>query len=466
VKKMKNIGFWIGIILGGIMGFLPINGLTAQGQTILAIFVVSAAWWAWNVLPAWATGMAMMASWAVFAGVPAELILSPFGSDIMWFILATLVLSSAMTRTGLADRLGLMLLKFLPGNTFWIVFSFFSAAVILSPGIPANTVQALVMAPIALAILEQSGLKPKSPEAAYIGLGFMTAVSTLSGVLPTSGVHSLIIASLLPAWYNWSWASWLARSLPVAALTVGGMLLLIGPVLGASIQRIPKDAILRELQKKGFILKSKKEIILLMLFAGTLVFVFTRGIHNIPYTALGLVLILFIFLSRIFDEKEIFTSVDWGLWIWIGSITAIGSVFPKYHLDRWIFSLIEPTLAAVLEISPVLFVALLAVSCYAVRFFITSWVAFAAVAFTALLPAVVSMGIDPLVLGLILLMAMNPFFFPFQNAACAVCEGLQKEKWWSAGQRYRVAAIWCVINLAALTLGTYYWIWGGFFFLR
>jgi DASS family divalent anion:Na+ symporter len=325
---MKTFGLITGLIFGGIVFFLPIEGLNYQSQTVFAVFIVAASWWVWNVLPPWATGFVMMASWAVFAGVPVQEILLPFSSDILWFILATLFLSSAMTRTGLADRFGLILLKRLPGNIFWIVFSFFITAIVLSPAIPANSLQAVIMAPIALGILESSGLRPKSPEAAYVGLGFMISVSTLSGVLPTSGIHSLIVASLLPSWYYWNWSSWLIRSIPVAAFTIGVTILLLGPVLGARICDIPKNNIIvKELEKKGPLIASKKEVYLIVLFIGVLIFVFTAGFHKLPYTSLGLIMILFIFIFRILDEKEMFASVDWGLWLWIGSITSIGNVF-------------------------------------------------------------------------------------------------------------------------------------------
>src|SRR6202163_2253248 len=166
--NLKWVGLTLAIVVGVGIALVPgLKSLSHQAQLVLAITGFSATLWAFQVMNNGVASVLMMAL-LILAGVRPPLALSGFGSPPFWILVTVLFYGFAMKRTGLAERLSYYILSLFPGTYSGILSAFFVIGFLLALGIPSMTVRTAIMTPIAWALCQSLGLKPKSNGAALI----------------------------------------------------------------------------------------------------------------------------------------------------------------------------------------------------------------------------------------------------------------------------------------------------------
>lgn len=160
---MTIIRFWA-LILGPLLAAALAITMNASGWDSKAcwtgaVVILCVVWWIFEPIPIPATSIIPLAVFPLVGVLSKEEVAKAYGSDLILLMLGGFMISAAMAHSGAHRRLALQLIKLIGGNSSRrIVFGFMCACAVLSMWI-SNTATALMMLPLALAIIDQSNDK-------------------------------------------------------------------------------------------------------------------------------------------------------------------------------------------------------------------------------------------------------------------------------------------------------------------
>ncbi|MDM7957280.1 DASS family sodium-coupled anion symporter [Blastomonas sp.] len=222
---MTNI--W-GLIIG-VLGFaltlvLPAPaGMGPEAWSTAGLVWWMAAWWMTQAVPLTVTALLPFIVLPLTGVMSANAIASEYYSPILFLILGGAFLALAIERVGLHKRLALAIINRSGHTTSRLLLAFMIATAVLSMLI-SNTSTALIMVPIASAVLLAGGLKAGEteglPGALMMGIAFAASIGGL-GTLVGSPTNA-IAAGLLEksTGLQIGFAEWAAYGLPIVILGI------------------------------------------------------------------------------------------------------------------------------------------------------------------------------------------------------------------------------------------------------
>jgi sodium-dependent dicarboxylate transporter 2/3/5 len=227
----SRIGFWIGIAAFAATLLLPAPGvMPAQAWIVAGLVLWMGAWWMTEAVPLTATALLPFLV-LPFAGIStAAETAATYYSDILFLILGGAFLALAIERTGLHRRLSLAILRSVDrpgsaeGNSTRLLLAFMLSTAVLSMLI-SNTSTALIMMPMALAVLSAGGLTDQNEQSGLsgalpIGIAFAASIGGLGTIVgsPTNAIAVGLLDETLGV--RISFAQWSAFGLPMVLLGV------------------------------------------------------------------------------------------------------------------------------------------------------------------------------------------------------------------------------------------------------
>jgi len=155
----RRIGFWVGII--GFLATLILpapGGMPAPAWPAAGLVWIMAAWWMTEALPLSATAILPFLVLPLTGVADANKTAAAYYSPIMFLFIGGAFLALAIERTGLHRRLALFIMRRAGLTSGRLLLAVMSATAILSMMI-SNTSTALIMMPMALAMLAAGGVK-------------------------------------------------------------------------------------------------------------------------------------------------------------------------------------------------------------------------------------------------------------------------------------------------------------------
>ena len=232
----RTIGLFVGAaaLAGGI--FLPAPaGMSREAFIVAGLVVLMAAWWMTEALPLTATAL-MPFIVLPFAGVSdARATASTYYSPILFLLLGGAFLALAIERTGLHKRLAVAILNAFGGRggQAGLLVAFMASAAILSMLI-SNTSTALIMMPMALAVLAGGGTDDDATNGLYgalpMGIAFAASIGGL-GTLVGSPTNAIAVGLLdTTIGVKISFAEWMLYGLPIVIVGVPAAAFIIAKV--------------------------------------------------------------------------------------------------------------------------------------------------------------------------------------------------------------------------------------------
>lgn len=222
----KRIGLAGGLALFAATLALPAPaGMPPQAWYVAGLVALMACWWMTEAVPLTVTAL-MPFLVLPFAGVmDASETASSYYSPILFLILGGAFLALAIERTGLHRRLALALLERLgsSGGAGRLLFAFMMAAAILSMAI-SNTSTALIMMPMALAVMEAGGIGGNDREglagALPMGIAFAASIGGLGTIVgsPTNAIAVGLIDTMVGV--RISFAQWSTIGIPLVLIGI------------------------------------------------------------------------------------------------------------------------------------------------------------------------------------------------------------------------------------------------------
>lgn len=204
----------------------PPDGMTAGMMRSFGLIVFTVGFWAAGALPEHLTGLLFFLVAMVFAIAPAQVVFSGFESATLWLVLGGLIMAEAVNRTGLAQRLAVLIFDRYADSYRHLVLAVVLAAIGLSFVMPATVGRVLLLVPIVIAAAERAGFPYGS--AGYEGLCIAALMATYqcgTGILPANAPN-LVLAGAAETLYAvpMHYAEYLWMQFPVMGLVKGALI--------------------------------------------------------------------------------------------------------------------------------------------------------------------------------------------------------------------------------------------------
>jgi sodium-dependent dicarboxylate transporter 2/3/5 len=160
--------------------------LTREGKAALALFMLAATWWVFEVVPIGVTSIAIGVIQALFLIRTAKVAFSNFMDPSVWFIIGSIVIGMAFTRSGLTKRMAYKMLLLVGEKTSMIYLGCFVMTAALTI-IMAHTAVAAAVFPLLMAIYslyDSEGEKPtRFGKGLFMGMAYVAGAGSIITLL-------------------------------------------------------------------------------------------------------------------------------------------------------------------------------------------------------------------------------------------------------------------------------------------
>lgn len=159
--------------------------LTYEGKAALGLFLLTATWWVFEVIPIGVTSIGVGVIQALFLIRPAKIAFSDFMDPSVWFIIGSIVIGNAFSKSGLTKRMAYKMLLMVGERTNMIYLGCFLMTAGLTL-IMAHTAVAAAVYPLLMAIysLYREDMKPtKFGKGLFIGMAFVAGAGSIITLL-------------------------------------------------------------------------------------------------------------------------------------------------------------------------------------------------------------------------------------------------------------------------------------------
>ena len=238
-----RIGLVVGALALAAGVFLPAPaGMSREAFVVAGLVVLMAAWWMTEAIPLTATALMPFVVLPLAGVMGAREAASAYYAPILFLLLGGAFLALAIERTGLHRRLSLAILKSIgSGGGQWRLLLAFMLSTGLLSMLISNTATALIMMPMALAVLVGGGMKAGDTDglsgALPMGIAFAASIGGLGTIVgsPTNGIAVALLDEMLGL--RISFVQWMAFGVPVVLAGIP-----LAALIVARVQRVSAHA--------------------------------------------------------------------------------------------------------------------------------------------------------------------------------------------------------------------------------
>lgn len=407
----RQIGLALGPLAFALTALLaPPAGMSSEAWLVAGLVAWMAAWWMTEAVPLTATALLPFIV-LPFSGVGrARDVAASYYSPILFLILGGAFIALAIERTGLHRRLSLGILRLVgaQGGQTRLLLAFMISAALLSMLI-SNTSTALIMMPMALAVLAGGGMEAEDFEglagALPMGIAFAASIGGLGTVVgsPTNAIAVGLLDTMTGV--EISFAEWSLYGIPVVIVGIP-----LAAMVIARVQQVashPFDVRKARAAIDTHAQWTVPEKRLVPLIALTFLAWMTRPIVG-PYLpedswtdgtiAILAGLALFLLPDGTGRPMLVWKEADrapWGVIMMFGGGLALAAGMQASGLAEWLGNALLP-----LEAVPLLVVALAIVAMVVLVTEFASNVATASGIIPVVASLIVALGVDPILLAM------------------------------------------------------------------
>jgi L-tartrate/succinate antiporter len=330
---------FVGVIVGLVLEPLPGAAIALTGLTLVA------------VLPRFVLFSPEQLSQPGFRVPSAALnwALSGYSNPTVWLIFGAFILALGYERTGLGERIALILVKRMGKNTLLLGYGVTLADTILAPFIPSPTARSGgIIYPIVSDLAQVYESKPNDPSARRVGSYLMwVAIATTcvtSSLFLTAASFNLLAVGLVEKltqtdvhWMDW-FRTAAAAIIPLLVLIPLLSYWLYPPEVKHSTE-VSKWAALK-LEKIGRL--SRRELILAAIVVLSLV-LWVGGSAFVSATTVALVAISLMLITRVVTWGDITEDKRaWTTFAWLGALIALCDGLNRVGFVKWFADGIAP----------------------------------------------------------------------------------------------------------------------------
>ena len=395
--KRKSIVIGLGLAVFFLLLVMPLmDGITPQGQRMLAVVSLMAIWWIGEGVPLAVTALLPLVLFPALGIMPSRLVAPNYTNHLVFLFLGGFMIALSMEKWNFHKRVALVIIRKIGSSPERIVLGFMVATAFLSMWI-SNTAATMMMLPVGMAVVRQISADAslngeKSPETERriqhsLGLVLMLGLahaSSIGGVATLIGTPPNIVFAgfykeLFPGNPEITFFQWMQVGVPIVLIFLPVLWVFLckfsapEPLSGIQLQGNSSEIIQTELTALGKMSRAEKFIGAVFLCTAFLwifrkpiqlgsfaipgwssLFPWADFLHDATVAmAMGLLLMIFplgysgkMILNGkrelfVLDWKTVHDKVPWGILFLFGGGFALASGFKTSGLDLWVGQLLS-----------------------------------------------------------------------------------------------------------------------------
>ncbi len=393
---------------------------------------------------------------SVFIGLaPASQALGAFASPTLLTLLGVFALAAGISLSGLAERIGLIMLLKLPNHPFVQQMGFVIAGLFISPFVSSSNSRTALILPICKTTSEILNLPDRGRAKTSLVAAAFGGASLFSPMLATSKSASIIGLSLLPkqvqnAYLGLFWLK--AAAVVVIILFIAQALILLRLQGDQPAAKIDQSVLLSKHSALGPVTDEQKLVMIAL--GGYSAGLLTQSWHHIDVAWISGLTLAFLLTTGVLTRKRFRDSLEWPLvFFLIGNSCLVGIM--DYVGFSAVLSDFVNTYLGFTAGNIWLFIGACLVVTVAARIFLPLNAGML-VAFVVLLPLSTAQGLNPWISLFACGVFSDIWFMPYQNSAFLQLKTVMGDTFNSA--MFLRSKQW--LNLAALlgmALSVPYW---------
>ncbi|HEY2921255.1 MAG TPA: SLC13 family permease [Candidatus Binatia bacterium] len=416
--RSSVISKWLGAVLGMGVGLYlwfgqPDLGLDSTATKLLGLISCTLIFWVFRALPDYGVALAFAMVIILTKLDTAQTVMGGFASTTWFMTLGVLGLGAAITGSGLFYRFSLHLVRMFPLSYYWQIIATGIMGVIVMALIPQQTARTVITSQMLVNLSESLGYKTPSRASTGLFVASFLGLGQLGFLFLTGSTTSLIAWGLLPADVRaqFTWGYWFVTALPPTLVVI--VIILLCTILLYRPESQPKISYTMVQTQLNILGKlSHKEWISFGVLFFTVTGWLTASYHGIDGAWIAIIAFAILVNTGIVDWNMLRKGIDWELLIHMGVTLSIPTLLKQAKIDQWLVDVMSPLILPFMD-SPAWFFLIIAVLTYALKLVFTSFLAVVTLC-VALLPLSIDVGMSPWIIAMVVLIASEVWFFPYQ----------------------------------------------------
>jgi len=426
------------------------EGLSLEGQRVLAVLVLAIGLWGLETLPPAVTGVVAIMALVFTRAVPGiREGLVGFADPIAYFLIGVLTMGVAVARSGLAERVAHLLLAHGRGRAGALYAHLLLALPPLTLLLPSATTRTGILVHVYDQALALGRVPPGAPLARAIMLVLNSVNRLSSTILLTGGITPIVAAGLMGVT---SWTRWLGlMSVPYLALiTLAAAAIYLRHRRGFRAEvTVPPRPAPRPL--------SGVELRTALIITGAGLLWLTDSVHHLHPTLPALIAFVCFLLPGVgvLTWRQFEQEVGWTNFFVIAASLSLAQALARSGASDWLAAGVVGA-AHRMAASPWLVVGMLLAASSVVRLVIPNITGFLATTIPVAMSVGTAAGLNPLICGLIVTIAGDAvLYYPAQSASSLV---VYERGHLTAGEIFRFGILMTALAaLVVLAVALPYW---------
>lgn len=458
LKINQPIG-WILAIIAPLLIFLVTYQTEFAWNSYIFLMILSSTiiMWIFSLVPEFIPAIFAVLSLLILGVAPSSVILSGFASGSFFMAMSLFGLGSIIADSGITYRAVLVASKYLPFSQFWYSVSLLINGILLTPVLPSANGRIKLIGILLIELLDSVGIRSKGKTATNLAVSTFMGVSLFSSVFLSSKSANFVVYGLLPSQVQqqFSWGYWLTATAVMGLVIVIGYLIISYFIFrNDEPLKVSQEQVNIQLKVLGKM--TNMEWLALGTVVLFLIGITTASIHKIelPWIALG---VFFLFLSLgLMGKKDFQNKIDWSFLILLGSLVGLAKTMSYIELDKWIGSNLS-WMGYYMSNDFSLFIIIFLVTILGIRLFLPNNATVAIFA-TILIPMAEVNGINPWLIGILLLGFSDIWLLPYQCSYYLLFREIMGESnMFNEKLMLRMNILTIGIRLAAIYISFPYW---------
>jgi anion transporter len=461
VYKQAGFSRWVGGIFGlAVWAYLwfgqPDIGLEPQATKLLGLLCLTLIYWAFWVFPDYGVALIFVLGLILTGLGTAEEVLSGFASTTWFMTLGVLGLGAAITTSGLFYRISLQLVRFFPLTYYWQIIALGFMGTVITALIPQQTARTAISSQMLLNLSESLGYKTPSKASTGLFAATFLGLGQLGFLYLTGSTSNLLAWGLLPkdVRAQFTWGYWFLAALPPTLVVIAIMLVAIIILYRPETQsQISYKMVENQIDILGPVSRHEWLTLAMLLFmvGGWL----TYSYHRIDSAWISLIGLCVLINTGVLGWGMMKKGIDWEMLIYLGATLSIPAVLTKAKIDQWLVGFISPIIMPFVDRPAIAFI-IIALLIYVLKLVFTSGLAVITLTIV-LIPLAADMQISPWIIVMLILVATEVWFFPFQVDWHTLATATTDGKGFSYKFMSRINPIYALAYLLALVAAIPWW---------
>jgi len=326
-----------------IIRFIPIEGLSTQGQAVLACTCWIAIWWISEALELAVTSLVPIIILPLSGGLTIDQTTTSYGNPFIFLFMGGFIVGMAIENWGLHRRIAFKIIGLVGTGEKRMILGFMLATAFLSMWL-SNTATAIMMLPIGISVIKHLGDKQPFSKNLMLGIAYAASIGGMATLIGTP--PNLILAGVVREAYQIeiSFLQWMLFALPFSiVLLMATYFFLTRYKITSAIN--PEDLKMEDLGKMSI---PEKRVLIVFTFVAffwiTRSFLWNGLLPALDDTLIAIIGALLMFIIPSGEEKGALMNwksakkLPWDVLLIFGAGLAIAKGFSQTDLATWLAS--------------------------------------------------------------------------------------------------------------------------------